>query len=179
MEKARQLSGAPGWLSVNLAAFGFSLVHALGDFGLLLARSSSASASTTVSTSSSPFAVQQALLALLIGLLYGWWGWVFARAVQGARSGFVGLMAFSIGWVLIGNGLTIVYCLPPCGPVPFVADIIHISNLILGPLSAVLSYRAMRHISTPVNRFALTSNIVIMLALLVALFGVEASLVNV
>jgi hypothetical protein len=75
----------PGWLWVNLAAMGFSLVHTVADAGLFVFGSSSSSSE-----------VPQSLLTVLIGLLYTWWAWVFVRAVQGAKPGLVGLMAFDV-----------------------------------------------------------------------------------
>jgi hypothetical protein len=43
--------------------------------------------------------------------------------------------------------VSIIYCLPPCGSVPFYGDTIHLGTLILGPLGAYLAYRAMRRSS--------------------------------
>ena len=103
MGRIRQPVGTPpGWLWVILAvaAMGFSLVHTLIDFGIILG------------SSSSRFGVQQSLLSVLIGVLYTWWAWVFAKAVGGAKSWLVGLMVFDVLWVG-GNGLTIIYCPPP------------------------------------------------------------------
>jgi hypothetical protein len=64
---------------------GFSLVHTVADAGLFVFGSSSSSSE-----------VPQSLLTVLIGLLYTWWAWVFVRAVQGAKPGLVGLMAFDV-----------------------------------------------------------------------------------
>src|SRR5215212_6388564 len=102
MERTRTPVGAAGWLWVTLAvaAMGFSLVHTLVDFALIALESR--------------FGVQQSLLSVLIGLLYTWWAWVFAKAVGGTKSWLVGLMVFDVLRVG-GNGLTIVYCPPPCG----------------------------------------------------------------
>src|SRR5215207_7662305 len=124
MERTRTPVGTPGWLWVNLAAMGFSLVHTLLDFALITLQSGF--------TLGSGFSVQQSLLSVLIGLLYTWWAWVFAKAVGGTKSWLVGLMVFDILWVG-GNGLTIVYCPPPCGSVPVYADALHLGNLILAP----------------------------------------------
>ena len=163
MEKTRTPVGAAGWLWVNLAALGFSLVHTLVDFALI--------------TLGSGFSVQQSLLSVLIGLLYTWWAWVFAKAVGGTKSWLVGLMAFDVLWVG-GNGLTIVYCPPPCGSVPFFADALHVGNLILAPLAAYYAYRAMRRISGPGSWLVMVGNIIIMLAFVIAIVAVLASLSN-
>jgi hypothetical protein len=165
MERTRTPVGAAGWLWVNLAvaAMGFSLVHTLVDFAVIVP--------------GSRFGVQQSLLSVLIGLLYTWWAWVFAKAVGGTKSWLVGLMVFDVLWVG-GNGLTIVYCPPPCGPVPLYADALHVGNLILAPLATYFAYRAMRRISVPGRWLDMVGNIIIMLAFVIAIVAVLASLSN-
>jgi hypothetical protein len=144
---------------------GFSLVHTLLDVGLVLASSSSRSA------------MQQDLITLLIGLLYTWWAWVLVQAVGGEKSGLVGLMAFDVLWVSL-NGVSIIYCLPPCGSVPFFGDTVHLGNLILDPLAAYFAYRAMRRISGPVSWLAMVGNIILVVVFLVTIITVVASLAN-
>jgi hypothetical protein len=166
MERTRTPVGAAGWLWVTLAvaAMGFSLVHTLVDFALIALESR--------------FGVQQSLLSVLIGLLYTWWAWVFAKAVGGTKSWLVGLMVFDVLWVG-GNGLTIVYCPPPCGfGVPLYADALHVGNLILAPLATYFAYRAMRRISVPGSWLVMVGNIIIMLAFVIAIIAVLASLSN-
>jgi len=156
------VEAAPGWLWVNLAAMGFSLVHTVVDVGIFVFGSSSSSSE-----------VPQSLLTVLIGLLYTWWAWVFARAAGGAKSGLVGLIAFDVLWVSL-NGVSILGCLPPCVfGVPLYADAIHLGTLILGPLGAYLAYRAIRRSSSVRgSRPAMVGNVVIMVALLAAIFAV-------
>jgi hypothetical protein len=164
MERTRTPVGAAGWLWVNLAAMGFSLVHTLLDFALI--------------APGPRFGVQQSLLSVLIGLLYTWWAWVFAKAVGGTKSWLVGLMVFDVLWVG-GNGLTIVYCPPPCGfGVPLYADALHVGNLILAPLATYFAYRAMRRISVPGSWLVMVGNIIIMLAFVIGIIAVLASLSN-
>jgi hypothetical protein len=163
MERTRTPVGAAGWLWVNLAALGFSLVHTLVDFALI--------------APGPRFGVQQSLLSVLIGLLYTWWALVFAKAVGGTKSWLVGLMAFDVLWVG-GNGLTIVYCPPPCSSLPFFADALHVGNLILAPLATYFAYRAMRRISVPGRWLVMVGNIIIMLAFVIAIIAVLASLSN-
>src|SRR5215211_5450419 len=165
MERTRTPVGAAGWLWVTLAvaAMGFSLVHTLVDFPLIALESR--------------LGVQESLLSVLIGLLYTWWAWVFAKAVGGTKSWLVGLMVFDVLWVG-GNGLTIVYCPPPCGSVPFYADALHIGNLILAPLATYFAYRAMRRISVPGSWLVMVGNIIIMLSFVIAIVAVLASLSN-
>jgi hypothetical protein len=163
MERTRTPVGAAGWLWVNLAALGFSLVHTLLDFALI--------------APGPRFGVLQSLLSVLLGLLYTWWAWVFAKAVGGTKSWLVGLMAFDVLWVG-GNGLTIVYCPPPCSSLPFFADALHVGNLILAPLATYFAYRAMRRISVPGSWLVMVGNIIIMLAFVIAIVAVLASLSN-
>jgi hypothetical protein len=166
MERTRTPVGAAGWLWVNLAvaAMGFSLVHTLVDFAVI-----------ALGSRFGVFGVQQSLLSVLIGLLYTWWAWVFAKAVGGTKSWLVGLMVFDILWVG-GNGLTIVYCPPPCGSVPFYADALHVGNLILAPLATYFAYRAMRRISVPGRWLVMVGNIIIMLVFVIVIVAVLASL---
>ena len=166
MGRIRQPVGAPGWLWVLLAvaAMGFSLVHTVIDFGIFLG-------------SSSRFGVQQSVLSVLIGVLYSWWAWVFALAVEGAKSWLVGLMAFDLLWVG-GNGLTIMACPPPCSALPVFADALHLGNLLLAPLATYVAYRALRRMSGPVSWGVMASNAIIMLALVIAIIAVLASLAS-
>jgi hypothetical protein len=166
MGRIRQPVGAPGWLWVILAvaAMGFSLVHTLVDFGIIFG------------SSSSRIGVQQSLLSVLIAVLYTWWAWAFAKAVGGAKSWLVGLMAFDVLWVG-GNGLTILACPPPCSAVPVYADTLHLGNLILAPLATYFAYRAMRRISGPTSLLVMVGNI-IMVALVIAIIAVLTSLAS-
>ena len=165
MERTRTPVGTPGWLWVNLAAMGLSLGHTVADLGIIFG------------SLSSGFGVPQSLLSVLIAVLYTWWAWVLAKAVGGAKSWLVGLMVFDVLWVG-GNGLTIVYCPPPCGSVPFYADALHVGNLILAPLATYFVYRAMRRISVPGRWLVMVGNIIIMLAFVIAIVAVLASLSN-
>jgi hypothetical protein len=166
MGRVRQPVGAPGWLWIVLAvaAMGFSLVHTLIDFGIFIG-------------SSSPFGVQQSVLSVLIGVLYTWWAWVFAKAVGGATSWLVGLMAFDLLWVG-GNGLTVMACPPPCSALPVFADTLHLGNLILAPLATYVAYRAMRRMSGPSSWRVMVGNVIIMLALVITITALLASLAS-
>jgi hypothetical protein len=121
MERTRTPVGAAGWLWVNLAALGFSLVHTLVDFALI--------------APGPRFGVQQSLLSVLIGLLYTWWALVFAKAVGGTKSWLVGLMVFDVLWVG-GNGLTIVYC-----PLPVVSVCHSMPTLYTWAISSLLRWQ--------------------------------------
>ena len=77
MERTRKPVGTPSWLWVNLAAMGFSLGHTVADLGIIFG------------SLSSSFGVKQSLLSVLIAVLYSWWAWAFAKAVGGAKSGWL------------------------------------------------------------------------------------------
>jgi hypothetical protein len=159
--------GAPGglWVLLALAAMGVSLVHTVVDFGILFG------------SSSSLFGAQQSVLSVLIGVLYTWWAWVFAKAVGGATSWLVGLMAFDVLWVG-GNGLTILECPPPCSALPLFADTLHLGNLILAPLATYFAYRAMSRMSAPGSGLVMVGNVIIMLAFVLAIIAVLTSLAS-
>ena len=167
MGRIRQPVGAPGWLWVILAvaAMGFSLGHTVADLGIIFG------------SLSSSFGVPQSLLSVLIGALYTWWAWAFAKAVGGAKSWLVGLMGFDILWVG-GNGLTIFECPLPCRAVPVYADTLHLGNLILAPLATYFAYRAVRRISGPTSWLVMVGNIIIMGALVIAIIAVLTSLAS-
>jgi hypothetical protein len=167
MGSIRQPVDAAGrlWILLAVVAMGFSLVHTLIDFGIF------------VGPSSSSFGVRQSVLSVLIGVLYTWWAWVFAQAVGGATSWLVGLMAFDILWVG-GNGLTVMACPPPCSALPVYADTLHLGNLILAPLAAYVAYRAMRRSSVPGSWRVMVGNVFIMLALVIAIIAMLASLAS-
>jgi hypothetical protein len=163
MKNTLTTTGAPGWLWANLAAMGFSLVHTIADYGIILGFSPSLQVDQSVLTS---------VLTVLIGLMYTWWAWVLVRAVGGTRSGLVGLMAFDVLWVGL-TGVTIFACLPPCGTaLPFYADVLHLGTLILGPLAAYLAYRAIGPARVPSSWLAMASNVVVMAAFLAGIFAV-------
>ena len=167
MGRIRQPAGAPGglWIHLAVAAMGFSLAHTVVDFGIVLGPSSAS------------FGAQQGVLSVsvLIGVLYAWWAWVFAKAIGGAKAWLVGLMAFNILWVG-GNGLTVLECPPPCSALPLYADTLHLGNLILAPLAAYSAYRAMRRMPGPGSWLVMGRNVIIMLALVVAIVALLTSL---
>jgi hypothetical protein len=102
---------------------------------------------------------------------------VFAQAVGGATSWLVGLMAFDLLWVG-GNGLTVMACPPPCSALPVFADTLHLGNLILAPLATYVAYRAMRRMSGPSSWRVMVGNVIIMLALVITITALLASLAS-
>ena len=151
-------------LQLNVLALAFSLAHVVADWHIGLFGASSAAMS----------APQAALLWLVSGL-YAWWGLSLAAAARGARSGLLSLVALSAGWAALGNGLPIVFCLPPCpGAFPH-QDIAHVGSLLFGGWAAHASWRAARASEQPPGRAAWALPAVA-LAAVVALFALQASL---
>ena len=167
MGRIRQPVVTPGrlWVVLAVAAMGLSLGHTVADLGIIFG------------SLSSGFGVPQILLSALIGALYTWWAWAFAKAVGGAKSWLVGLMVFDVLWVG-GNGLTIIECPPPCSSVPVYADALHLGNLILAPLAAYFAYRTMRRISGPTSWPVMVGNIIVIGTLVIAIIAVLTSLAS-
>ena len=86
-------------------------------------------------------------------------------------------MVFDVLWVG-GNGLTIIECPPPCSSLPLYADTLHLGNLILAPLATYFTYRAMRRISVPGSWLVMVGNVIIMVALVIAIIAVLTSLAS-
>ena len=80
-------------------------------------------------------------------------------------------MVFDLLWVG-GNGLTIIECPHPCSAVPVYADALHLGNLILAPLATYFAYSAIRRISVPTSWLVMMGNIIIMVALVIAIIAV-------
>jgi len=165
MEKTRTPVGTPGWLWVILAAMGFSLGHTVADLGIIFG------------SLSSRIGVPQSLLSVLIGVLYTWWAWAFAKAVGGSEvlAGWPYGVRCPLGWRQWPDD----HLLPaPCSSLPVYADTLHLGNIILAPLATYFAYRAMRRISGPGGWLVMVGNVIIMLALVIAIIAVLASLAS-
>src|ERR687885_763435 len=133
----------PRWLQLNVLALAFSLAHVIADWHIGL-----------FGASSEAMSAPQAALLWLISGLYAWWGLSLAAAARGPRAGLLGLVALSAGWAALGNGLPIVFCLPPCpGAFPH-QDIAHVGSLLFGGWAAYASWRAARSSEQPPARAA-------------------------
>jgi hypothetical protein len=62
--------------------------------------------------------------------------------------------------------------------VPVYADTLHLGNLILAALATYFAYRAMRRISGRGSWLVIVGNIIIMLALVIAIIAVLTSLAS-
>jgi len=95
-----------------------------------------------VGTSSFYVSPLQAILALLTGLIYAWWGLSLAAA---GKSGLLSSFFLVFGWSFLANG---VLPIPFSGfPAPHAfpyADIFHIGNIIFGGMASFLTVKAVR-----------------------------------
>lgn len=126
----------PQWLWSGALALAFSLVHVLLDYQVGL-----------FGRTSNDVSWAQAALALLLGLLYAWWGVAFALSGGSTWQalGLVNLLWLSLLWAFLGNGLAGVFaCLPPCsGAFPY-QDIAHFGNIIFGGWASYATWSALR-----------------------------------
>jgi hypothetical protein len=108
------------WLLANTLAIGFSLSHLILDWHLDLF----GPATTYLSTA-------QALILVIGSAVYALWAYALALANRGSRRAMIATIGLcALGG--LGNGLSIIACLPPCaGAFPF-GDISHIGSLVFG-----------------------------------------------
>lgn len=150
-------------LPLNALALGFSLAHVLVDWHIGLFGASTPDLSGT-----------QAALVGLVCALYAWWA-VALAAAQGTRSGLLALAVLSGGWSVLGNGLPLFLCLPPCDDAFPYQDLAHAGNLLFGAWAAYESWRAAWPVERPRDRreWSLSS---VALGLIVVLFAVQTAL---
>jgi hypothetical protein len=110
----------PPWLWLNLAAMAVSALHILLDFGIGLfpLRDSLAPAVVAV--------------LLLISLIYAWWGVSLAAGVRGVGGGVASAAILGLGWTLLVNGYSIVFCPLPCPVAAPLSDVAHVGSLVFG-----------------------------------------------
>jgi hypothetical protein len=110
----------PPWLWLSLAAMAVSLMHILLDFGVGLfpLRGNVAPAVGAV--------------LVLISLIQAWWGASLAAGARGVGGGVASAAILGLGWTLLTNGFSIVFCPPSCPVAAPLADVAHIGSLVLG-----------------------------------------------
>jgi hypothetical protein len=128
------------WLPAHALAMGFSLGHVILDwhaelFGLLVP----------------VMRPSQALVLLSGASLYPLWMLALVLAERGSRVALLATFALCTKGGL-GNGLSIVACLPPCRAAAPFADLTHIGSLVFGLWGMVESWRAA---TRPPRRFGL------------------------
>ncbi len=156
--------GLPRWVWLSGVALAFSLVHVLIDYQIGLYGQTSPDASWV-----------QAGLALVIGLLYAWWGVSFGMAGGSAwqAAGITGLLGLSLLWSFLANGLVgVIVCLPPCrGAFPY-QDIAHFGNIIFGAWASYATWSTLRASRVGVRWWA----VLVPVLLVVAMFALQGYL---
>jgi hypothetical protein len=110
----------PLWLWLSLAAMVAGTLHILLDasVGLFPARGT--------------LAPTVAAALLLISLIHAWWGVSLAAGARGVGGGVASAAILGLGWTLLVNGSSIVFCPPPCPVAAPLSDVAHVGSLVLG-----------------------------------------------
>lgn len=110
----------PLWFWLSLAAMAVSTLHILLDFGVglfpLQGRVSPPVGATL----------------LLVSLIHVWWCVSLAAGAHGNSGGVASAAILGLGWTLLINGSSIMYCLPPCRFAAPLSDVAHVGSLGLG-----------------------------------------------
>jgi hypothetical protein len=124
------------WLPAHALAMGFSLAHMFLDFGL----------GVILGPPDAITAEQMPTLFIILVItagVYGLWASALVVAVQGNRWAMAATLPLcALG--AVGNGLTVLYCLPPCGAIAPIGDLAHIGSLVFGVWALYESGRALR-----------------------------------
>ena len=110
----------PPWLWLSLAAMAVSTLHILLDFGIGL---------FPLQGRVSPAV---GLTLLLVSLIHVWWCVSLAAGAHGNGGGVASAAILGLGWTLLTNGSSIVFCLPLCPYAAPLGDIAHVGSLVLG-----------------------------------------------
>jgi hypothetical protein len=123
---------SPRWLPVHTFAIGFSLSHLILDWHFDLFGPLTTSLSTV-----------QALVLVVGAAVYALWASSLTLASQGSRRGMIAtLVLCGVGG--LGNGFSIVACLPPCpAAFPF-GDISHVGSLVFGVWAMIESWQTFK-----------------------------------
>ena len=125
--ESRHTSALTRCLQLNALALTFSLMHTIGDYGIV-----------TIDLGEEAPALW-AFLAVA-GIVYGWWGWSLAQAARGGRAGLPSLIALSGFWAVL-NGATF----PFTSLTNLPADVIHFGSLLFGVWAAYATGQLMRN----------------------------------
>lgn len=121
----------------NAAALAASLAHVLIDYHIGLFGESSPTMSPL-----------QAVIILILCLVYGCWSISLGLATSGYRAGLLGSFAFTVVWAFLASGLVgLAACLPPCQNAFPYQDIAHVSSLVFGVLAAYTTWQKIRAVS--------------------------------
>jgi hypothetical protein len=110
----------PLWLWLGLAAMAVGTLHILLDFGVglfpLRGRLSPAEGATL----------------LLVSLIQVWWSVSLVAGAHGNGGGVASTAILGLGWTLLINGSSIMYCPPLCPEAAPLSDVAHVGSLVLG-----------------------------------------------
>jgi hypothetical protein len=110
----------PLWLWLGLAAMAVGTLHILLDFGVglfpLRGRLSPAEGATL----------------LLVSLIQVWWSVSLMAGAHGNGGGVASTAVLGLGWTLLINGSSIMYCPPLCPEAAPLSDVAHVGSLVLG-----------------------------------------------
>lgn len=145
------------WFVVSVAALAASLAHVFIDFHIGL-----------YGASSSEMSPLQAATILLTCLMYAWWTASLAVAYAGSRSGLASVVAITLGWAFLYNGvLAFAAAPPPSDAFPY-QDIAHLNSFIFGGLGAYSTWRVVRLSENQINwRLTIIGVLVMIFALAV------------
>jgi hypothetical protein len=122
--------GVAEWL--GLAALAFGSLHILLDFGIGLF------------PTQGPVSAAVAASFVLTSLILVWWAVSIAAAASGLGGGLASVAVLGLGWTLLTNGYSIVYCPPPCPVAAPLSDVAHVGSLVSGLAATVGAASALR-----------------------------------
>jgi hypothetical protein len=108
----------------------------------------------------------------LEGLLYAGWAVALTLALAGERTWMAVVFVFTFGWAVLGNGASIVFCLPPCPVLSPYGDIAHLGSLVFGAWASVVAWRQVRLPGNAISR----GPVVVAILLLVVLYVLSSVL---
>jgi hypothetical protein len=111
----------PPWLWLSLAAMAVSTLYILLDFGVGLFPLQEGRVSPAVGTT-----------LLLVSLIHAWWSVSLAAGAHGNGGGVASAAILGLGWTLLINGSSIMFCPPPCPYAAPLSDVAHVGSLVLG-----------------------------------------------
>jgi hypothetical protein len=123
----------PWWLALNVVAMVFGVTHALLDTFLVI-----------------PPGVGVALALMVTILIILWWSAGLVALIRSATRSPLAIAGVWVGALFAFlNGLSIVFCLPPCGGSFGIGDVVHIGSLLSSVVVALLNWRFLDDSAAP------------------------------
>jgi hypothetical protein len=117
---------------LGLAALAFGSLHILLDFSIGLF------------PTQGPVSAAVAAVFVLTSLILVWWAVSLAAAASGLGGGLASVAVLALGWTLLTNGSSVVFCPPPCPVAAPLADVAHLGSLASGLAATVGAAWALR-----------------------------------